>query len=376
MKRRAKGTGSVSRRGKYYIARLIVGRENGSPIYRTATRRTKRQAEAELNSWLLNKPTSILAERTTFHDYVIRWLRLPKNMNENTRETRLHALNHVVLHIGTLDLARIERFHIQHVMAKMRERGVGFAMQLMTYRTLRTLFNDLVEDDVIAKSPVRKSDRPIRAAHDRKAPENPLTEEQVETLLAAAVECPRGYYVFYLIAVRLGLREGELLALRCEDVKLAEGQPYLDVCRHLVKHEGRHVEGAFTKTGFARHVLLPKFIAEPLSKLVSERGGTGLLFPAPLGGLEQPKNFFNRNWKKVLKRARLPHMRFHLLRHTAATHAVERNESTFVICQRLGWRSPRMLLERYGHVTRRMEVASVEALDQTYGAKTPADAQA
>lgn len=363
--RRPKGTGSISKRGSGYIARLVVGKQNGRPIVRSKTTRTRKEAREALDLWLKAKPASVIAERVTFAEFAIQWLTHQRNSNQSTRELRFYALNHALPFIGHLPLARIERAHIRHVMQTLASKDIGHSMRTAVFRTLKTLFNHAIEDDVLSLSPVRNGDRPQRPRHDDTLGEEPLTEEQVQALLKAAKK-DHAMYSLYLIAVRLGLREGELLALTCEDVKCSDGAPYLDVRRHLVKSKGTYKIGAFTKIGFPRHVLLPKFIVAALSEVVLLRG-SGLLFPGPDGGIYHPKNFYNRRWKKLLAAAGLPHMRFHMLRHTAATHALERGENPLVICQRLGWQSPRMLFERYGHVTARMALGSVETLDAAFG---------
>jgi integrase len=361
-----KGTGTVSKRGESYIARLIIGHKDGKPVFRTSTRRTKSEASKELNLWLKSRPASVEAERCTFREVADAWLNHPKNSNDSTRETRMYALNHAVRYIGSMAVGRIDRSHISKVLSSMKSQGVGFATQLATYRTMKTLFNDLVEDDVLLKSPIGKRQLPVRAAHETKVAASPLTEEQVQLLLTGAKDMKK-YYALYLIASRLGLREGELLALHCDDVNLTCVHPYLDVRRHLVKSGGSYIIAPLTKSGFSRHVLVPKTFVPYLAEAVLTRKGIGLLFPAPEGGIYNPKNFVNRNWHKLLEAVGLPKMRFHMLRHTATTHALERGEPPQVICQRLGWKSTRMLNETYGHLTDRLSVGSVDAMDQVVG---------
>jgi integrase len=173
---------------------------------------------------------------------------------------------------------------------------------------------------------------PRNFTEDVKAPRSvseeirPLDKEQAKILLEAAHE--DRFEALYVLAVTTGLRQGELLGLKWGDVDLGEG--LLRVKRALTRRKGRLFLGEPKTKRSRRTVRLTDAAVDSLRDHLTrqlehmERIGDlyedhGLVFATEKGTLVNPTNLRKRSFGPLLKKAGLPTIRFHDLRHTCAT---------------------------------------------------------
>ena len=161
----------------------------------------------------------------------------------------------------------------------------------------------------------------------------PLLPEQVKMLLEAA----RGdrLEALYVLAVTTGLRQGELLGLKWEDVDLEDGT--LQVRRTLTTAKGGPQLTAPKTKGSRRIVRLTQsavkalrsHLKRQLEEIIDSAGSlwreNGLIFASETGELLDRRNVTTHRFKPLLKRAGLPQIRFHDVRHTCATLLLGRN---------------------------------------------------
>lgn len=175
---------------------------------------------------------------------------------------------------------------------------------------------------------------------------------------------PRLGFLFEL-AVIVGPRRGELLALRYSDL---QGDK-LHITRQI-DTEGRELP--YTKTDAGRRVV--KLDAELLTSWRAHRAAQqaeghqeawkpdGLLFPTTEGTPFEASNL-RRLFKSVLAAAGLPDMRFHDLRHTAASLMIDSGASPTSVAKVLGHRTANMVIQRYAHGG---EVEASEAISRSH----------
>jgi integrase len=185
----------------------------------------------------------------------------------------------------------------------------------------------------------------------------------------------------YVLAVHCGLREGELLALRWEDVDLDVPKPALLVRRTLTRGEkGRGwVVGASTKSGKGRRVRLTRQAVVALKdhhkRQLEERmrlaglwQDQGLVFPNETGSLFNPSNLRNRSFKRIKTRSGVREdLRFHDLRHTCATLLLREGVNAKVVSEMLGHASITITLNTYSHVLPDMQDSAVDAMEAALG---------
>ena len=220
------------------------------------------------------------------------------------------------------------------------------------HSTLHRSLSQAVSDDLFL--PRNAAD--VKAP--RPAPEEmrPLSEVEARAFLDAA----RGdrFEPLYVLAITTGLRRGELLGLRWDDVDLERGT--LRVGRALVREGGRYTVGETkTKRGRRQVNLTPRTVSVlkahrkcqleekiRFAGLFEERG---LVFSTGVGTPLNPENLVKRSFKPLLKRASLPEIRFHDLRHTCATLLLGRGVHPKIVQELLGHATIAMTLDNYSH---------------------------
>jgi integrase len=200
---------------------------------------------------------------------------------------------------------------------------------------------------------------------------HPLTPEQVRTLLDMA----HGdrLETLYVLAIHTGLRQGELLGLKWDDVDLEAGT--LQVRRTLTTTKGGLVLSAPKTKGSRRAVKLSQTAVSALRGHLErqlgeiDRAGSswlknGLLFASETGEPLERRYVTKYQFKKLLKRAGLPDVRFHDLRHTCATLLLGRNVNSKIISEMLGHATIAITLDIYSHVLPHMQNEATKALEE------------
>ncbi len=194
----------------------------------------------------------------------------------------------------------------------------------------------------------------------RPAPEEmrPLSEDEARAFLETAKASDDRFEPLYVLAITTGLRRGELLGLRWDDVDLERGK--LRVGRALVREGGQHIVGETkTRRGRRQVNLTPRTVntlkahrkrqLEERMRLSGLYKDHGLIFATGIGTPVNPENLVNRSFKPLLKRASLPEIRFHDLRHTCATLLLGRGVHPKIVQELLGHATIAMTLDTYSH---------------------------
>ena len=155
-------------------------------------------------------------------------------------------------------------------------------------------------------------------------------------------------FEMYYIDLATGLRRGELLGLKWEDIDLERGD--LRVKRQLARINGEIVEAPLKTKNAYRTLPLAADAIDILNAQKKKVGSSPWVFPSPTGGPLSP-DCVNNMLHRVLKRAGLPSIRFHDLRHTFATLALQNGVDVKTVSGMLGHFSAGFTLDTYAHVT-------------------------
>lgn len=188
-------------------------------------------------------------------------------------------------------------------------------------------------------SPVENVQRP-RVKNERT---RYLTDAEREALLQACKDSPNAdLYLVVLLAIATGMRKGEIMGMRWQDIHTAPDQSFTRV--HLTK----------TKNDKARSVLLTspalELLEERRTKLLDSqqaKTATGLIFPSAINE-DQPVDL-RKPWGSALQAAGIEEFRFHDLRHTTASYLAMNGASLLSISKVLGHQTTKMT-ERYSHL--------------------------
>jgi len=210
-----------------------------------------------------------------------------------------------------------------------------------------------------------------------------LSESQAQALLEATRE--DRFAALYVLALTTGMRQGELLGLRWQDVDL--DRALLSVRMNVQEADGRFIL-AEVKTAYSRrNIALTQRAVAALrahrahrAKQNAERERMGdlwndrfnLVFPNGFGGIMIPPNTAKRSYKRHLVAAGIPReTRFHDIRHTHATQLLAAGVNVKVVSERLGHADVSTTLRVYTHVLPRMQQTAVEASHILLGSYEP-----
>jgi integrase len=249
---------------------------------------------------------------------------------------------------------------------------IAAGLKPSSVRYMHTVLHNALEHAhkrrLIAENVASKTDPPkVRPPEIR-----PLDSEQTKLLLSVARDEP--LEALYVVAVTAGLRIGELLGLRWEDVDLERGT--MRVARTL----SRAKEGPrFTtpKNGKGRSIMLTKQAIEAIrshrkrQNVERLRAGSlwednGLVFVSGTGTPSRRDVVDRRSFKPLLDAAGLPHMTLHDLRHTCATLLLSRGVHPKFVQELLGHTSIAMTLNRYSHWIPSMGDQTARAMEATF----------
>jgi integrase len=214
----------------------------------------------------------------------------------------------------------------------------------------------------------------VDAPAPKKKPMKTLTPEQVRAFLAA-IQNDR-LYPLYLVAITGGLRQGELIGLRWEDVDLDHFTIRVTQAIQRVRGVGRVVDEP--KSDHARRaVTIPPFVVEALRahKKAQEEWRAlqgekwqehGLVFPSVVGTPVEARNLV-RHFKNLLSKHGLPDIRFHDLRHTAATLLLTKGVHPKIVQEMLGHSSITLTLDTFSHVLPGLQKEAANYMQELVG---------
>jgi integrase len=170
----------------------------------------------------------------------------------------------------------------------------------------------------------------------------------------------------YILALTTGMREGELFGLRWADVNLANGA--LPLVKRLKTRSSR------------QQVLLVSVAVDALGRHLARQreerlllglawDDHGLVFTNTVGKPLHPTNFLQRSFYPLLERAGLPRIRFHDLRHSAATLLLGLGIHPKIVSEMLGHSQIAITLDLYSHVTATMQQEAVRAFEGLLGSQ-------
>ena len=327
-----------------YVRKLPFGRYQASFIGPSGLRQsapTTFKTRTDADRWLTVVEADIargawLDEglgRESFGNYARAWLRDHPKMGPRYRETcernlRLHLAPLEDIPLRALTPAVVREWYA----SALRGRGGRTSIQ-QSYRFLRAVLNTAVRDGAIVKNPCS-----IAGAGADRAKERPIASPaQVAALIEAIT--PR-YRAAVLLAAWCGLRRGEVLGLRRDDVDLAAGTVTVRRNRVELLEGGRDAFDAEPKTDAGkRTVVVPPHILPVLAAHMTEWAGPDRVFVGR-DGRPMRGDAIRQAFGRARVTAGMPGFRFHDLRHTGQTLAAATGATVKDLMRRLGHASP------------------------------------
>jgi len=305
-----------------------------------------------------------------FGEWAERWMATKApTLGPATRDLYGYLLRkHVVPRFGAMAVGRITAAEVQAWLADLHRTSLSPNTVAKAYRCLSGAMDGAVDAGLIARSPCT-----LRGAGtERHAEMRIATPEQVAELAAAAG--PR-WEALVFTAAYTGLRWGELAGLRRRDVDLE--RKLVTVSRKLAEVNGQLSFGPPKTAAGKRTIGMPSFVARSLAvhiDLYALPGAEGLVFPSADGQPMRRSNFRRRVWEPATAEVGMSGLRFHDLRHTAATLAAASGTSLKALMARIGHASAAAAL-RYQHVIDGQDAEIVRYLER-FGEEPPVPSHA
>jgi integrase len=355
--------GHIRKRGdRKYQARWVdpEGRECAQTFPRKvdAERHLASVEGAKLQGTYVDRSNTI-----TVAEYARQWAATRAHRATTAARTATLIKTHIeATQLGSRRLVALRPSEVQ-AWATERSRRLSPSTLRLVVGTLRSVFNAAVRDRLVAHNPVLGLGLP-RSERERIVP---LTVDQVRALAEAM---PPRCQAMVITQAGLGLRIGELMALRTADV---------DFLRRTVRIErqtdptGKHRMPP--KTPRSRRTLpLPAVVADALAAHIAEfpPADDGTLFTG-LHGLSWRHEYYGtRVFKPAVQKVGLPAgTTTHDLRHHYASVLLAAGESVVAVAERLGHENATLVLTTYGHLLPDNEDRTRRAIDQAWTSDGP-----
>lgn len=371
MARRGQGEGSIMRRkdGRYQAA-LTLDNHKRKYFYG----KTRKEVQDKLNLALYEQKQGMLATgpQRTLKVHLEQWVeQVVKLTKRPNTYSDYHSVVkcHLIPALGHIKLQKLTIGHLQAFYAEKRKTLKPKTLALIN-TALSGALEDALKQGFVARNVAKLVDLPGVERYEGEV----LTVEQAKKLLAAAHGSR--LEALLLVAVTTGMRRGELVALRWSDVDLEKGT--LQIRHTLSRISGMgFVEGEPKSKAGRRRIMLSSVVIKALEehrmRQAEARATMGdrwqeheLIFPNIYGSFFSPTHVWTL-FKKLLQVAGLPAVRFHDLRHSAATVLLAAGVDLRVVSELLGHSSVAITADIYGHVLPEMRREVVKKVDDLYG---------
>lgn len=367
-KRRYKEGTIYQRPNGKWRAQIVL---NGGRLSVTAATRTEAQEWLRATRNQIESGLTLRGAKTTYGEFLTEWLTTSKqrltagthySYSQLAKKYILPALGNVRLR--DLNPSAIQRFYNQKV-----TEGVGLRTVQKTHVVIHASLNAALKMGLIGRNPDDATQPPKPTHKEMRF----LTQDEVKRLLETAKQIDDRHYALYFIAIVTGMRQGELLGLKWENVDLEKG--ILNIKFSMTRLPGGSLKMQKPKTKSSeRSVKLGKesiaVLEEQKGRLKLEKAKsngywqeTGHVFTSSVGTPIDPTNL-TRQFNHLLKEAGLNRVRFHDLRHTAASLMLNNGVDVLVASRRLGHAKPSITLDVYGHLIPSIQAEAADVMDR------------
>jgi integrase len=291
---------------------------------------------------------------------------------KSTRDSYRNVLDlHLLPEFGSMPLSEIKRKNIKDMIYKKQDSGLSAGSVRIMKAYASSIMSQAVDDEIIHVNPVSHTGKDIKRDDTQKEISPFSWEEKAAFEEAIQKHFPR-YYPLFLCALRTGMREGELIALKPGDLDFNGG--FIEVKRNYVR-------GDITtpKNGKTRRVDMSDQLSAELEAHLTQRkretlkkGWTEIpewLFYNEDGKMVDVSNLRKRGYYKCLEKSGIRRITLHQLRHTYATLRIQTGHNIADVSKQLGHSSIKITVDTYFHYIPGTSSTEVNDLDQNTAPK-------
>ena len=374
-KKRANGEGNIRKRSDgRWEGRYTAGYnpQTGKRIIKNVLGKTQAEVKAKLAKALEDSKELDIVRTDEYT--VAEWLRLWYELyaEPNVRPTtaasyRRNIELHVIPHIGDIKLNRLTSRKLQkfykdllengRLREAQKEKNPGLSNSTVRgiHMMLHNALDRAVRERLILRNPTEDCIIPKLEKKEMKI----LRPEDIKAYLAAAER--RGVLPMFYLELVSGVRKGELVALLWDDLDIE--QRTISVSKQALSRPGGEIVVNRPKTeNSIRAISIPQEAVDLLVEEHQKHPDNPYMFPSPkTGEMYYPDSVVNLH-KKLLQDAGLGHIRFHDLRHTFATMALQNGVDVKTVSAMLGHYDAGFTLRTYTHATRQMQEQAAEKM--------------
>lgn len=331
---------------------------------------SKREAQEMLKKLLLNPDENLNAVQSSIRlrDWMRTWLDeyLP-HIAQTTRDGYEEKIrNHISPVLGGTPINQLDTTQIQRFINSRIDRGMAPKSIRALYNNLNASLNKAVQLKILGHNPCTGVVLPKLKRYQSEV----YDAEQIQHLLEIAKQDSISAYAICILGALLGLRRGEMTALRWEQVDFVNKK--VTICENRVQSSKGVIEKAPKSESGIRTITIGKKALDALRYIKdfyddAHRNnpwfhGAGYVLFKEDGQPYRP-DCITQLWGRFIQRTDLPYIRLHDLRHTNATLLIANDVSARVVQHRLGHADVSTTLQRYVHVQAAMDEAAADKID-------------
>lgn len=381
-RKRKSGTGTIrQRKDGRWEGRAVVGYDDkGLPKTKNVLAKSKHECQEKLTRLMEavgNTKSEKIRADMPFGEWVDFWYQTYvksglRPTTQHTYETNIYQ--HVIPQLGQIPLCQLTQKDLQQFYAHLKKegrlirtdlygKGLSDRMVRMCHAKCRAALDQAVQENLIRTNPAVGCKLPPKRGREMQV----LSHQELQRFLMQAKA--DGYFELFLLDLSTGLRRGELLALQWSDLDLDAGT--LSVTKQIYEVNGK-MQMSIPKTKASiRKLVLPPAVIEVFREY-QKTAKCRWLFPSPIKeDAPLTPGSMLRRLHVTLERAQCKQIRFHDLRHTFATMALENGMDIKTLSAMLGHVSAATTLDIYTHITGDMQRAAAASIDRSIGKAEP-----
>ena len=365
-RKRANNEGSIWKEGQSWRAAVTL---DGRRISRSF------QSKMECKVWIndiqsqITRGMTYASAQLTLNTFLRQWLDIHKSTLGPKTAPRYEQLarDYILPELGEIKLRELRLDAIEAHYQTLTKMGLSSRSVRFVHSIIHKSLNDAIRRGYLSFNPVQGA---ILPRPDQKEMQI-LDEDEVMRFLIVVQGNRRE--ALYNIAVKTGMRQGELLALKWSDLDWKRGTIRVQRQVQRIPGEGMVFRAPKTKASL-RTIQLGEQTLDTLrnqrTRLELEKAVAGerwqehnLIFPSTVGTPMGASNLL-KDFKKQLEKAKLRDIRFHDLRHTAASLMLNYGVPVLVVSKILGHSKTSTTLDVYGHLIPVMQEQAARIMDE------------